>query len=1151
MVLSLCMSQLIHAAVIDQWTFNYRSVKNGAFTNSSRPKFSEKAKTFNATTHGPVDFTKITSTLRLTGETFLTVDEAFTANDMPSDSLSIEAWVMIDSDSAGTVIACSAPNTAAASGWNLGFDGSHFTFTLHSANASAAIESKHQITPGTWYHLAASYDGSVASLYLDSELESQSDTAGGPINYKDAVYTIASDAAATSAQKLHGGLFRIKVHNATLSAEDVRVSFVTAGPVMSPEPVVYFENTGASAGPWLVFAADNSAIVSWETQTPMPSILIYGPEGSLDERIENSTKTQKHSIKIPNLRHNARYSYALVSSVAGKEAVSNNYLCDTFFNYNKARQEQSTSPFSGKRAEAAAQSAEKIIAKIGNAKGLCLDIGSGDAALAYEIARQSGMKVIAVDTDAKNVAKLRKTLRSAGVYGAQVTVKHVDSYTTLPFKDNTFNLIVSGSALLDGRQHDLTQAESLLRPSAMAFLDNSLEPKPKGSVAASADWTHQYGGAHNASYEGESLSGATSIDELDVQWIGRPGPRAMVDRNSRVPAPLSVGGRLFTQGYNRIIAQDAYNGTILWSLELPNSIRMNMPRDAANWCADDEALYIAVRDKCLKIDVENGAILSLFNPADGPDNNTDYDWGYIAQSGDQIIGSTVKTGASYTGFWSGENWYDQHMPGYGDAQGYGAGKVSSDIIFAADRNSGEIVWQHDGSVILNTTITSAKGQLYFIECRNRQILKAANRRIIDKRLFQDLYLVSIDEQDGTKVWERKLKLPSDIPVLYLAYGEGSLVLVTSVDSKKSYEIMVYDSANGNRKWKKSHLWPSDNHSGHMQHQVVVNGMVYVEPLGYDLTDGTVLTENMGRHEGCATYAASSNALIYRGRGRRIAMWDMADESFSAWDRLRPGCWLTTIPAAGMVLSPEAGGGCSCGNWMETSLAFAPLPCPPPAVERSRNRFVESLDVTLTVPKDGAVIRYTLDGSHPDSESPEYRTPVRVTESSTILARAYLPGGASSPESAHRYHEIIPEEAVSVESPQKGIRYAYLDATELPASLESLNLEFSGTAEYFDPSSLDSNSKKAVMFSGLIELPENALYSFHIASNEQAALYIGGKKIGIPKGGSVQQAEIGLKKGLHKISVFSSRNNTVSDLTIEYSTDGIEKLPVTDAMLMHE
>ena len=32
-----------------------------------------------------------------------------------------------------------------------------------------------------------------------------------------------------------------------------------------------------------------------------------------------------------------------------------------------------------------------------------------------------------------------------------------------------------------------------------------------------------------------------------------------------------------------------------------------------------------------------------------------------------------------------------------------------------------------------------------------------------------------------------------------------------------------------------------------------------------------------------------------------------------------------VPAGGMVLVPEGGAGCSCGNWIETSLGFVPRP----------------------------------------------------------------------------------------------------------------------------------------------------------------------------------------------------------------------------------
>ena len=61
-------------------------------------------------------------------------------------------------------------------------------------------------------------------------------------------------------------------------------------------------------------------------------------------------------------------------------------------------------------------------------------------------------------------------------------------------------------------------------------------------------------------------------------------------------------------------------------------------------------------------------------------------------------------------------------------------------------------------------------------------------------------------------------------------------------------------------------------------------------------------------------------------GRRRAHCDVGHgdrEAVTSWYNLRPSCWLSTVPANGMVLSPEGGGGCSCGNWLETSIGFAP------------------------------------------------------------------------------------------------------------------------------------------------------------------------------------------------------------------------------------
>ena len=80
---------------------------------------------------------------------------------------------------------------------------------------------------------------------------------------------------------------------------------------------------------------------------------------------------------------------------------------------------------------------------------------------------------------------------------------------------------------------------------------------------------------------------------------------------------------------------------------------------------------------------------------------------------------------------------------------------------------------------------------------------------------------------------------------------------------------------------------------------------------------------VGAREGCHTYIGAGDTLIYRGTGRVVSVWDRNTETVTNWPRLRPSCWLSFIPANGMLLLPEGGGGCSCGGWMETSIGFAP------------------------------------------------------------------------------------------------------------------------------------------------------------------------------------------------------------------------------------
>jgi hypothetical protein len=169
----------------------------------------------------------------------------------------------------------------------------------------------------------------------------------------------------------------------------------------------------------------------------------------------------------------------------------------------------------------------------------------------------------------------------------------------------------------------------------------------------------------------------------------------------------------------------------------------------------------------------------------------------------------------------------------------------------------------------------------------------------------------------------------------------------------------------------------------MSRPAIVGNRIFVRPYVLDLADGKVLPQRIPGG-GCGSYAATDSCLVFRAGN--VTMWDIADGLTTSWNRLRPDCWISTIPACGMLLSPEGGGGCSCGSWLETSIGFVPNELPPPRIAVAAPHFLDETDVKLTARGQGGVARYTLDGKDPDEHSEIYREPLHLRGTTTIKAR---------------------------------------------------------------------------------------------------------------------------------------------------------------------
>lgn len=93
-----------------------------------------------------------------------------------------------------------------------------------------------------------------------------------------------------------------------------------------------------------------------------------------------------------------------------------------------------------------AELVRRLLADSALSRGWCLVLNSGNGALAYELARQSELRVVAVESDADPVEHSRRRLDAAGGY-VRVSVHQLDPGGPLPYTDYVFNLIVDAAAL--------------------------------------------------------------------------------------------------------------------------------------------------------------------------------------------------------------------------------------------------------------------------------------------------------------------------------------------------------------------------------------------------------------------------------------------------------------------------------------------------------------------------------------------------------------------------------------------------------------------------------------------------------------------------------------------------------------------------------
>lgn len=833
-------------------------------------------------------------------DSFFAIDQTF-ADSFPDGPLTIEAWARVDKVAAwGGLVGCLQDDGSTEHGWLLGYRNDKFTLGIAAETSGMTYLSADQAFElKNWYHVVGTYNGQEMRLYVNGQLMATSTEENGKISYPEKRYfSVGAYHDRDERFPLDGALQEVRLYARALNAPQIQRLYEASAPLFPPVTSAVATQSQASFlswGPLLRYTEPGKAEITYGTRQPLATVVdLIQPQGVVPYTVD--VKTTEHRIEIGDLPLRDELQYQIRQSTAEDAEKSVAYAIDTHFNWSlPPGQPTAWVP--------------SLLEQAANPAGVAIVVGEALEAEARQLARETQYHVILQVAGEDAAVRLRKAWQADPqiVYGTRSFITHLP-LGQLPAAVGTMVLA----------SQDTPAIRRLVRPAGGILSDTQKVLFKRGGLPGAGDWSHMYGLADNSAFGGETLGDASNKQDLVTQWIGRPGPRYQTDRQNRKPAPLAVDGRMFLQGQQRLIALDSFSGTVLWSLETPTVLRWNVPHDCSNWCADSQFVYVAADDQVWKIDAKTGQRVGHYPVPQLAAQPELPNWGYVARYENQLLGTSVERSAVKTDWWGPSKWFDS-------TDGDDTHVVAGNGLFSMDAESGKLNWKHEG-LILHPTITVMDEHVFFVQDQTPAHVESKNR-LISLDPAQNHAVVCLHLKSGKEIWRQSVQsFPGHLSCLYLAGGGDakmrSLVLVGSVTGKhKEFIVAALEPKQGNSLWSRTVAWEANHHGKHISRPAIQGDLLYLRPEVMNLETGATLVRGFPSGHGCSSYTLTKNGLF--SRLGETTWWNVRKDETYRFDRIRTDCWISTVPAQGMLLVAEGGGGCSCGSWLETSLGFLP------------------------------------------------------------------------------------------------------------------------------------------------------------------------------------------------------------------------------------
>ncbi|MCK4646878.1 MAG: PQQ-binding-like beta-propeller repeat protein, partial [Candidatus Aminicenantes bacterium] len=193
----------------------------------------------------------------------------------------------------------------------------------------------------------------------------------------------------------------------------------------------------------------------------------------------------------------------------------------------------------------------------------------------------------------------------------------------------------------------------------------------------------------------------------------------------------------------------------------------------------------------------------------------------------------------------------------------------------------------------------------------------------------------LDAVTGKRLWEKPMDFTGcGGDGMGSAYHDGVLLFFGNMGDHDAWRFK-----NGSLRWRRLTVLEAKNGAvlwsrpiNYRVRPVIVGDQIFIEPRACDLRTGEIKMrshpitgkqvpwEYLRPGHTCAVSSASAHALFYRSSS--TAIYDFSeDNGLALFGGIRPGCWISMIPANGLLLFPEASAGCTCSFPLRCSLVL--------------------------------------------------------------------------------------------------------------------------------------------------------------------------------------------------------------------------------------